>query len=467
MRCNRFVWFGTAAILACSSLPENNVCAERQFYGQEQQKAEWESEEDLQVTPETGSVWDVSEDESGDSHSEIPVTTTMIPEPEDSQTDAWNYQQLEDGTLEITGYIGTETELVIPSKIDGKEVSSIGWYTFSNCDSLTAIEFPKKLRRIGGAAFAGCNGLEEILLPEGMEYIEDSAFAGCSNLQNITVEDSNSDYMSQDGVLYSKDGGELICCPGGKTDCLEVPEGVSSIGSWAFFRCKELTNIILPKSVVRIGDYAFSECRNLCDITFAEGLANIGDYAFEGCSSLRKLLLPESVHSIGIGAFCYCSSLTDVNFSKNVSSIGERAFSYCDSLLHIVADRENPVYLSEDGILYDKDKLTVICCPGGKTGRVTVPEGIWYIGNHAFSGCNSLRQVILPQGVTVIEDWAFSGCSNLISVELPESVVEIGNVAFSGCSSLKEFELPDGVQVVGDYAFSGCSSLEDMIRDND
>ena len=89
MRCSRFVWFGTAAILACSSLPENNVWAGKQLGEQEQQEAEWESEKDLQVTPETGSVWDVSEEESGDSQSESPVTSNMIPESEDSQKDAW------------------------------------------------------------------------------------------------------------------------------------------------------------------------------------------------------------------------------------------------------------------------------------------------------------------------------------------------------------------------------------------
>lgn len=450
MRCSRFVCFGTAAILACAGLPENNVCAGKQFCGQEEQKAEWESEEDLQVTPETGIVWDVDE----------------VME-EESQKDVWKYQQLEDGTLEITGYIGIETELVIPSEIEGKEVSSVGWYAFSNCNSLTGIQFPEQLCRVEGAAFTGCNSLEEILLPEGIEYIEDSAFAGCSNLQNITVEDSNQNYTSKDGVLYSKDGGELICCPGGKTGSLQVPEGVSSIGAWAFFRCRELTNIVLPGSVASIGDYAFSECRNLCDITFSEGLADIGNYAFEGCGSLRELTLPESVKSIGIGAFCYCSSLTDINFSKNVSSIGERAFSYCSSLLNIVADSDNPVYLTEDGILYDKERSTVICCPGGKVGSITVPEGICHIGNHAFSGCNNLRQVILPQGVTVIEDWAFSGCSNLVAVDLPESVIEIGKIAFSGCRSLKEFELPECVQVIGDYAFSGCNNLKAVIRDID
>ena len=155
---------------------------------------------------------------------------------------------------------------------------------------------------IGYGAFNGCSSLTSIELPAGVTSIGDDAFSGCSSLMEIMVDENNTEYASQDGVLYNKNKTKLICSPEGKTG-----------------------NIVIPTSVT-----------------------SIGDYAFRGCSSLKE----------------------------------------------IVVDEKNPAYTSQDGVLYNKDKTELICCPGGKTGDLVIPTSVTKIGSSAFENGKNLTLLV-------------------------------------------------------------------------
>ena len=142
-------------------------------------------------------------------------------------------------------------------------------------------------------------------------------------------------------------------------------------------------------------------------------VTSIGKSAFSGCSGLTSVTIPTSVTSIGGGVFYYCSGLTDINVSAS-----------------------NANYQSIDGILYNKTGDTLICCPGGKKGSVTIPNAVKCIGDDAFYGCSGLTSVTIPDSVTSIGDSAFSGCSGLTSVTIGNSVTYIDYYAFYGCSDL-------------------------------
>ncbi len=315
-------------------------------------------------------------------------------------------------------------------------VTSIGSYAFSSCRSLTGIELPEGVISIGSYAFKDCSCLTRIELPEGVTSIGDGAFGYCRNLTGIVADKNNITYMSQDGILYDKNRKELICCPEGKTGNIVIPVSVTSIGGSAFYGCSSLTRIELSEGVTSIRDNAFKDCRSLTGIELPEGVTSIGSYAFYGCSSLTGVELPEGVTSIGSYAFSHCSSLTGVELPEGVTSIGYCAFYDCSSLIGIMVDENNTTYMSQDGILYDKNQENLICCPGGETGNIVIPASVTSIEPYAFYGCSSLTGVELPEGVTSIGSDAFSHCSGVTRIELPEGVTSIGSDAFEDCRSL-------------------------------
>ena len=194
-------------------------------------------------------------------------------------------------------------------------------------------------------------------------------------------------------------------------------------------------------------------------------VTSIGSSAFFGCSSLSSVTIGNSVTSIGDYAFRSCSSLTSVTIGYSVSSIGSAAFAYCSKLETIYVDPANIEFSFIDGILYNKDASTLLCCLAGKT-TMTIPNSVTSIENGAFAGCFSLTSVAIPNSVTSIGDDAFSGCSSLTSVTIPNSVTSIGESAFFGCSSLTSAAIPNSVTSIGKNAFWLCSRLTSVTIGN-
>ena len=216
----------------------------------------------------------------------------------------------------------------------------------------------------------------------------------------------------------------------------EITYSVTSIGEWAFYGCTGLTSVTIPGSVTSIGEGAFAYCSGLTSVTIPNSVTSIGICAFEGCSSLTSVTIPGSVTSIGEGAFAYCSGLTSIN---------------------VASDNSN--YCSVDGVLFNKDKTTLIQYPGGKQGAYTIPYSVTSIGQEAFVGCTSLTSVTIPNSVTSIGMGAFYQCSALTSVTIPNSVTSIGKAAFYYCTGLTSVTIPNSVTSIGEAAFYGCTGL--------
>ena len=240
-----------------------------------------------------------------------PVPESESVEPMDTTADGLEYRIYSDH-IEITKYTGNAAEVIIPESIEGLPVSSIGYAAFRGCSNLTKITFPARLTSIGDFAFHGCNSLESPVLPSELEEIGRNAFVdcinlrkinlpsklhsigvlafiGCSNLTSINVAEGNSTYRSADGVLYSVDGTKLICCPAGKIGCIQIPEGVTSIGFGAFEDCSKLTSVVISDSVTTIGEWAFSGCTSMTSINLPDSVVTIEGYAFYDCSNLSEV----------------------------------------------------------------------------------------------------------------------------------------------------------------------------------
>ena len=427
----------------------------------------------------------------------------------------YTYEVGTDGTIIITGCKeSAKGAITIPSKIDGKPVTSIGYAAFDgctgltsitipnsvtsigdgafvNCTGLTSITIPNSVTSIGVRAFDGCTGLTSITIPNSVTSIGDGAFDGCTGLTSITIPNSvtsigvrafdgcsgltsinvargNNYYSDNNGVLFNKKKTELIRYPEGKSQpSYTISNSVTSIGEGAFLGCTGLTSITIPNSITSIGYWAFDGCTGLTSITIPNSVTSIGEVAFLGCTGLTSITLGNSVTSIGEGAFFGCTGLTSITIPNSVTSIGNRAFDGCTGLTSINVASDNNYYSGINGVLFNKKKTELIRYPEGKSQpSYTISNSVTSIGEGAFLGCTGLTSITIPNSITSIGYWAFDGCTGLTSITIPNSVTSIGDGAFEDCSSLTSITIPNSVTSIGDGAFEDCSSLTSITIPN-
>ncbi len=245
-----------------------------------------------------------------------------------------------------------------------------------------------------------------------------------------------------------------------------ISDGVTSIGECAFYSFGKVTKITIPGSVTEIGKRAFSSCKVLASVILPEGITTIREGTFASCTELTSFTIPASVTTIGSSAFEGCSGLTGITISKGVTSIFDRAFDGCSSLTGIIVDVNNATYSSDEfGVLFNKDKTTLIKYPMGNTATsYTIPAGVTNIAPNAFKGCKNLQDVTISNDVTTIGSYAFDGCTALSSVTIPDSVITVDIYAFNGCSGLKNivFSENSSLTTINQYVFYECDALTNV-----
>ena len=395
------------------------------------------------------------------------------------------YRLYQDGTAAVTkiNHVNTtvrdpwgfswDREIVIPETVDGHTVTQIGLgeAVFEegefHLNHITfSVTIPESVISIGSQAFSYCPHLKEVNIPASVTTIDGNPFGGCPNLKIFLAPD-NTVFTMLDGVLYSKPDKRLVYYPETREDAQYViPNGIKTIGAYAFELCGNLKNITIPDSVTEISKGAFS-----------------------GCFNLTAIIIPDSVTTIESNVFAYCVSLTSVTIPNSVTSIGSFAFNTCVNL-----------------------------------ARITLPDSIKTISDRAFLDCTNLTNVTIPDGVTRIGDCAFC-CSNLYgyptsysdgissitsearqkadranaTITIPNSVVSIGINAFGRkceywpiiilspdhpaleiiddvlfskpdkrlitCLSsfdAESYSIPEGTETIADYAFYNCRQLSSI-----
>lgn len=205
------------------------------------------------------------------------------------------------------------------------------------------------------------------------------------------AEDSDFEITGTTLKKYKGPGGDVV-----------IPDGITTIATWAFSYEKTLTSVTMPDSVTSIGKEAFISCEALKNVYFSNNVTSIGDSAFSHCSSLTSVTLPGSVTSIGSHAFANCSSMKSLTLPGSLISMGTWAFTDCTSLTSI-----------------------------------SVPGSVSVIPTDAFSGCTSVKNIIIYEGVTKIEANAFRNCPGVTGMVLPASLKEAGTSAFADCKGLR------------------------------
>ena len=417
-------------------------------------------------------------------------------------------------------------------------LTKIGKEAFSGCRNLIKIEIPSGVTYIGDYAFSSCSNLVGIAIPDSVVHIEDeSVFEDakssfkifCHNNsyaqsyakdygysyyvaegdlaaameENISIED-NEDTKNTKFVI---DGNGELTEYIGKEQNIVIPSEVKSIGS-AAFSYKNVVSIEIPEGVTQIGDFAFEECEYLERIKFPDSMVEIGEDAFYNCALLQEINIPDSITKIGAGAFTGCSSLQNIQIPKNITIIEDYTFSRCESLNEIeisdkitrigkgafasckgltsivipenvtqigngafhscthindfkVSDKNN-YYTVEDNILFNKDKTILLQYMAGKTEEFyAIPDTIEKVAEYAFSGCVNLKKIDISDKKIGLDRLAFDGCDSLEEINFPTGTEWIGT--FENCGSLKNFIIPDGVKQIFDGTFNECKKLENLV----
>lgn len=292
-----------------------------------------------------------------------------------SDKNMFAYSENDDGTVTITGGNIVTPKLEIPAELEGKKVSAIGmnaftgnnvitdlvipegvttlnWYSFNTCENLETVTLPDSLEFIDSWAFERCSKLKTINVPANVTRINGGAFAQNSSMTSITCDPANKNYVSVNGVLFTKDMKELVAYPGGIQGEYTVPATVNHIGDAAFYGALGLDSVTILGNLDFIGFEAFAECSKLTDVAIRDGVNYVGYWAFRGCDGIKTLTVPQSVTNIGNQAFGFAYA------DQKMSGFSLRG--YKDSAVNFYAIRHDIPFIcigeaSEDNKPFDKD----------------------------------------------------------------------------------------------------------------
>jgi hypothetical protein len=336
----------------------------------------------------------------GEPYGGLPVEYWYLPEDDYVYENDWENTN----SIVITGYYGSDEDLVILDEIHGRPVVGINYQAFYRNNFLRSVTIPDSVVWIGSAAFDHCRSLNSVIIGDGVTDIGDSAFSLCDNLTNVVFG-----------------------------------ANVQNIYSSAFSFCYALTSLTIPDSITYIGDDVCSYCTSLTNFVIGSGVLEIGQDTFRFCTSLPNITIP-----------------------TNVTAIGRTAFEGCSSLIAINVDELNPNYSDMDGVLVNKSQTSIIQFPSGRTGSYEIPAGITDLADYSF-GYGELISLTIPSGVARIGYRTFFSCKNLNDLTISDSVISIGSTAFGSCSGLTEVTIPGGITRIDEYVFSGCSALTNVV----
>ena len=396
----------------------------------------------------------------------------------------------------------------VPQKTDSiylpKTLERIDKSAFYGCSNMSYIYFSENtmLKKIESGVFAGCVSLQKIdNLPQTIIEIDKKAFYNCSQLQLDISTLKELCIIGEDAFAFSNvsvrnweelellkiigDGAFSMC-----KNLTEVRLKCDSIGTGAFAGCYNIERFEMmttPKSKavpnrVICGFESFDDNTHeikyksaLKTVILSPSIQQIGDDAFANCLDLDSIVLPACLQSIGRNAFVGCKSLCSINIPEHltISCPWVDVFDKCFSLKKIDVSEKSAEYLSIDGVVYSKDKKTLIYCPQGISDTLFVPDFVEIIGRQAFkykglaNAPKTLSKVVIPHSVKEVSDSAFQYNATVETIVFQDNSLlnRIGKDAFFGAEHLKKVSLGEASQLkeIDVCAFQYCIALEEII----
>ena len=345
----------------------------------------------------------------------IPAMGVAGSAAETSQDGLWTYTVLDSttaalgsGDADYMTYLGDDTDIVIPSVIDGYTITEISQNAFYGYFQLETIVIPDTVETIGDCAFSYCDALTEINIPSSVLMIGSEAFVGDYELNLITLPDNGLFTISTS--FYET---------GYFNDPANWVDDTLCIGNYLIQASPDATSVTVPSNVKYAVAGAFLGCENMQSVTLPSNLEKLMYAAFYGCTALESVEIPASVTAIEMETFTECASLESVILHDGLESIGEGAFTDCVSL-----------------------------------ESIDIPDTVTQIGERAFVGCQNLAAATLSDSLESLEFGTFANCSSLDDVVIPVSVSYIGDSVFLQCQALSEITILNPNTTISDGAFS-------------
>lgn len=330
---------------------------------------------------------------------------TVIPEDKIEFEEFDDYVQIK--YLKYSGNCPTEVEF--PSQINGKPVTVIGnggrVFTTGSYNNryVKKIKIPNTVKTIEAWAFDSCYNVESIEIPSSVTSIGYYAFKGCASLLSVSIPTSGDDLTIGDGAF--------IGCS--KLTRVNLPDRITSMGGGCFTGCSNLTNITLPDSIATLQTLSTSS-----SITATGADGRDVDYGaevgfFEKCPNLGSIVIPDSVQNMDEKTFKGCDSLSGITLGAGIEALGAINLE-STALKKINVSEENPVYSSNDNILFDKSMQRLIRYPVNcGIVKYIVPSTVTEVDKNAFVGSKNLTYIVFPESVSVIPQGLFDNCSSL------------------------------------------------------
>ena len=391
----------------------------------------------------------------------------------------------------VSGLSGSDITVEIPSEVNGITVTEIGQDVFKDNKNVGRLIIPDSVTKLGYRMCSGCTALSEVRLPSGLTVIPDEAFDECSSLRTVNFPDTLKEIRSD--AFCGTDLTEFI-----------APDSLTDVWAYAFKDCGALSAVEL-KNVRNVGDGAFESCTALRSIRLSDKMTELPGHIFDGCSSLADIDMPDNPIAVSFSVF------NGTAYYNEPSNWGNGVL-YVDGYLIAVSNDFAPLteYTVKDGTIVIADDAFSGVGYSSKLKKMTLPTGLYRIGQHAFSKLFSLTEINIPDTVRSIGYGAFSGTgydadTNYINdglyignwlvavnnvamtsftvqegtvgvadgkdtslfptraqkitvLELPSSLRYIGSRSFARLR-ITELRLPSELQTLGNGAFASCSAL--------
>ncbi|MBR1748537.1 MAG: leucine-rich repeat protein [Bacilli bacterium] len=346
--------------------------------------------------------------------------------------DKIEYTILEDDTIQIDGYSGTLTSLVIPEIIEDKQVTKIKEAAFYGC-KLSSVSIPSGIKEISRGAFADCKSLTTVDLKEGVEIISDYAFQNTiisslelptslkmlkngifygnskiktinipknvtslsgnfaynSNLESITVAEENPYFQSINGVLFNKDQSILYIYPAGKNfDNYEIPSGTTEIEKYAFSYNRNLKSIHIPNTIQIIREGAFYNTYQLKTIEIPSSVISIGSLAFENSQALESAVIHSNLSNTSYKMFADSPKLKRIDFNGKIKRV----------TMYLVYSNNEIEYINFNNEVQIIENSAISKCP--KIAFIKIPSSVEFVEGDFVVNSNSSVQYQIPSNLT-------------------------------------------------------------------
>ena len=348
--------------------------------------------------------------------------------------------KIENGSVTILSYKGTQEHLIIPSTIDGLPVTAIGDGAFAVVEK----ELPEDTDE-DTEEKAPPLQLKTLIIPESIEKIGTGILAGCKTLQSLETPllGTNKESKQYLGYLFGatrhEDNARDVPA---SLSCLRISGEWEVLPAYTLFECNDLICLSLPETLKKIEKYALFDCASLKQIDGLERVTTFGERALMNCSELQIVTLGNALETVGFGTFEGCTSIRTLTLPFVGSTRTENTY------LGYIFGAAQPDFAKG---FYPK-----------KLARVTLTDVCQTLGNYAFFECESLKEITLAEGLTSIGVRAFYGCTSLWSIKLPNTLTTIRELAFANCDALTTIDFGQGLTSIGINVFYNCDSLAEV-----